>query len=454
MIEIRFEQGTFDRLRSHLVRSGHADEEGALLLAREIISPARRTLLICDVLPVPDASLMHKGPGGLTIDPEFLAAAIKRARADDLGVLLTHSHPFSDRTVGFSSIDDRGERSLMPKLQERVPERTHGAIVFGRRSLAARVWLPGQNRSVEVDLVKRVGGRLELEVLGHNVLRQDDRFARQVLAFTASGQAVLHQLRVAIVGLGGIGSQVFQNLLHLGVRHFVLIDHDRVERTNLSRLVGATHDDVVQQRYKVDVMLRLAKAFDAAVEVDAIADNVYHQSAAVKLSGVDVAFCCTDTMVSRMVLTRLPKQYLIPLIDVGVNIQVRDGAVSRIGGRVMVLGPTDPCLDCLEYIDHTTLTSELAAAGAVAPTPYVTGVEEPAASVVSYNATLAGLAASEFLRLAIPGFPSDTSGTFQVLDGIDGIVRRVSLSAVRRCGVCDDFVCAGDSLPLPVLRDR
>lgn len=454
MIEIRFRKNAFARLKSHLIRSGHADEEGALLLVREVESPGRRVLLIVDVLPVPDAGLMHKGPGGLIVDPEFLAPVIKRARADGLGVLITHSHPFSDQTVGFSSIDDRGEHLLMPKLLERIPNRTHGAIVFGKRSLAARVWLPGHNSSVAVDLVRQVGSQFEVNLLSRNPATEDERFARQVLAFSAAGQSLLRTLRIAIVGLGGIGSQVFQNLLHLGVRDFVLIDHDRVERSNLSRLVGATYEDAVQRRSKVEVMARLGKAFDPDVEIAAVMDNVYHQSAAARLPSVDVAFCCTDTMVSRMVLTRLPKQYFIPLIDVGVNIQVVDGAVSRIGGRVMVLGPEDPCLDCLEYLDHDALTRELAAAGVVAPTPYVTGAEEPAASVVSYNATLAGLAVSEFLRLAIPGFPPAPSQTFQVLDGIDGIVRRVSLPTSRHCGVCDDLVGAGDSAALPVLKDR
>src|SRR5438132_32011 len=75
----------------------------------------------------------------------------------------------------------------------------------------------------------------------HNLTyRSTKRFDRQVRAPGPTGQARLRALRVAIVGLGGTGSQVVQQLAHLGVRSFVLIEDDRVEESNLPRLAGAT----------------------------------------------------------------------------------------------------------------------------------------------------------------------------------------------------------------------
>lgn len=453
MIELRFREAVFHELQSHLRRPNHQDEEGALLLAYQSQTGDGLVLLVNELIKIPDSGLIHKGPGGLTIDPEFLAPVIKQARVDGMSVVLTHSHPFSDTEVWFSAIDDAGERTLMPKLQERIPDRAHAAMVFGRRSVAARVWLPNARGSTAVDRVVRIGSHIEL----HNARPNgesaiDQRFARQDLAFTRAGQERLAMMRVGVVGLGGIGSQVYQNLLYLGVHRFVLIDHDVVEQSNLSRLVGATTKDAVEKRLKVDVMTSLAEGLDPTIEVTAIPGNVYHSDVAEQLKRCDVIFCCTDTMVSRMVLTRFPKQFLVPLIDVGVNIQVQNGKVSRIGGRVMVLGPDEPCLDCLEYLNHETLTQELAEMGVVPPTPYASGIREPVPAVVSYNATLAGLAVSEFIRLVLPDFPEPPTKTFQVLDGVDGVVRRVSLSSSRRCGICEEFEGKGDSVGLPVLK--
>jgi hypothetical protein len=118
----------------------------------------------------------------------------------------------------------------------------------------------------------------------------------------------------------------------------------------------------------------------------------------------------------------------------------------------MVLGPDDPCLDCLEYLNHEVLTQELADLGVVPPTPYASGVRDPVPAVVSFNGTLGGLAVSEFLRLVLPDFPAAPEATFQVLDGIDGVVRRVSLRTTKRCGICDEYAGKADAADLPVLK--
>ena len=49
----------------------------------------------------------------------------------------------------------------------------------------------------------------------------------------------LQMLRVGVVGLGGTGSAVAQQLAHLGVTKYTLIDRDDIDVTNLNRLIGA-----------------------------------------------------------------------------------------------------------------------------------------------------------------------------------------------------------------------
>src|SRR3989442_14326016 len=68
-----------------------------------------------------------------------------------------------------------------------------------------------------------------------------------------NSDSVLDGTRVAIVGLGGGGSHIAQQLGHLGVGEFVLIDPDVVEDSNLNRLVGATQQDVVRCTSKASV---------------------------------------------------------------------------------------------------------------------------------------------------------------------------------------------------------
>ena len=68
-------------------------------------------------------------------------------------------------------------------------------------------------------------------------------FSRQSF-LGAQSERKLAETRVAIVGLGGGGSHIAQQLAHVGVGHFRLIDPDCMEASNLNRLVGATQSDV------------------------------------------------------------------------------------------------------------------------------------------------------------------------------------------------------------------
>lgn len=68
---------------------------------------------------------------------------------------------------------------------------------------------------------------------------------------------ILGDCSVAIVGLGGGGSHIAQQLAHLGVANFLLIDPDRVEESNLNRLIGATAEDTAKRTQKTLVASRL-----------------------------------------------------------------------------------------------------------------------------------------------------------------------------------------------------
>ncbi len=91
-------------------------------------------------------------------------------------------------------------------------------------------------------------------------------YDRQIRAFGEEGQAALARLRLGVVGLGGTGSVVVQQLAHLGVSDFLLVDPDAVETTNLNRTVGSTPKSVGES--KVSVAARMIRSIrpDARVE--------------------------------------------------------------------------------------------------------------------------------------------------------------------------------------------
>src|SRR6266851_8464578 len=82
-----------------------------------------------------------------------------------------------------------------------------------------------------------------------------------------NSSSVLDGTRVAIVGVGGGGSHIAQQLGHLGVGEFVLIDPDVVEDTNLNRLVGATQRDVSKGTAKASVAARVVASVNPCARI-------------------------------------------------------------------------------------------------------------------------------------------------------------------------------------------
>ena len=448
---ITFTQKDFEVAYHHLLRG--EDEEATFFTGGLSQTPDRLNLLVRDVIPVPEEGFIEKGRAHLTIAPEFMAPIIKKARLDNLCVISAHSHPFSNVGSAFSSIDDYGDDLLMPKIQSRVPSRPHGAMVFGRSSLDARVWEPGKLDSVQVDAIRVVGEMIRNIIPTKN---QPSDFEgsremhdRQILAFGERGQKQIQSTRVAVVGLGGTGSLTFQQLVHLGVAELIIIDDDIVEENNRSRMVGSRPDDSMKRRPKVEVMERLGYEINPLVRIKIIKDSVNNISAALALRDADVIFCCTDNLSSRLILNRFASQYIIPVIDMGIDIQAKEeGKIRTAGGRITVLLPDVPCLSCMGLLNPQALAAENSEQG------YVSGVNIQNPSVISLNGVVASLGVTEFLNL-LTGFERRRrSSTYQVYDILKGEIWRESMEVTEKCGVCDEVKGLGDNIELPCKKEE
>ena len=106
--------------------------------------------------------------------------------------------------------------------------------------------------------------------------------------FGHTGQAVLVASKVAVVGLGGVGSLVAEYLARLGVGHLVLVDLDVIEDTNLSRVVGATPTDVETVQFKTQIAVRHLREARPDIRLEAIrgdiaSDSDRHEAARLRL---------------------------------------------------------------------------------------------------------------------------------------------------------------------------
>lgn len=443
MSEIVFQREAYSRLRQTLL--GQAPKEaGAILLGGYAKKLGETRLLVRNVIKVPPEAYQTQDDLRLVISPTFIAPLLKQARGEGWSIVFVHSHPFSNGAQ-FSSVDDEGEGILMPSIFARAPERPHGTLVVAQEGFAARIYTAENDRS-NVDFVREVGPFIH--TFGDRAQNGSIEafLERSVRALGEEGQNLIRRSRIGVVGLGGTGSIVAQQLAHLGVKEFIFLDDDIVEETNLNRLVGSGPKDA--GRPKVEVAADFVHRIQSKTSVNAIRGSVLKATDARPLLGLDFIFCCTDTQGSRAVLNQLAYQYLIPVIDLGVRIDAFEGLVSTIAGRVQMLAPGLPCLVCQNLLDPEAVRRDLLSAEERARDPYIVGSQEAQPAVISLNGTTASLAVTMLLS-AVAGLPMKARHQIYLADR--GIVRAVESAPVNGCVVCSErgSLARGDLWPLP-----
>ena len=78
-----------------------------------------------------------------------------------------------------------------------------------------------------------------------------NQFARTELLIGKNGIKKLQNSKVAVFGIGGVGSFVVEGLVRAGVEKFILIDNDKVSITNLNRQIIATHKSIGKPKVEV-----------------------------------------------------------------------------------------------------------------------------------------------------------------------------------------------------------
>jgi molybdopterin/thiamine biosynthesis adenylyltransferase len=442
MNSLVFSNGELMSLREQLLAS--REETAAIVLARAVRSPRGWRLVASDVILAPSEAYSKRGHDHIELRPEFIAPVLKRARHERRAVVLVHTHPFPG-SVAPSLVDQQGELILLPTIFSRVPGLPHGRLIIGPDGSNAALFT--EPVAEEPLAVIEVGREIKkFERLSEAFLLDRERFDRQVRAFGPDGQATLEAICVGIVGLGGTGSVVAQQLAHLGVKRYVLIDPDLLERTNLNRVVGAKMSDVGKP--KVDVASAAIRQIVPGAVVDTICDTALMHRVVRNLLDVDVFFGCTDTHGSRAVLSQFAYQYLIPCIDMGVQITASDGRVDHISGRVQMLSPGLPCLVCADLLDPDQVRRDLLTEAERRRDPYIVGEAILQPAVISLNSAIASLAVTMFLSAAT-GLPD--RARHQVARFEAGVVRAISGEQVPNCVVCskNGALGRGDDWSLP-----
>lgn len=391
MAAIRIPSELWARTYTHLFTQ--PGEHFAFFLAAWTISQRRPVFVVQDVILIADAEVEISSTGW-TLSNDAITGAINAAIRTGCALIEVHNHGgFLPR---FSRTDRAGFRDFVPYVLDSLRGRPYGATVWGDSTIFAEYFMP-DGRTGVVESVVVYGEKLD-----QWTSRDDDqagippRFDRQAPWFTEIGQRKLGRLKFGIVGLGGTGSPLAQNLVYLGARDYLFLDDDASDETSMNRVVTATAADV--ETPKVILARRLVKSVAPEATVHVIQKQLQAPKALDAIKGVDVLLGCVDNDGARVVLNELAVAYHIPYFDLAVGIDAENGRVDCAGGRLAVVLPGGPCLYCMNQIDANESRYWLATEEQrefMRRQGYVKGMDVKAPSVVALNAALAAAAASE-----------------------------------------------------------
>ena len=433
-----------------------------------------RAILLCEppIRPADDCYLSQSA-GHLALDPEVLNSVLVRFADSDADVFVNiHDHGFCDGGTTFSAVDDADDLRFAEYLRERFEPMlmrhphigsarrvTSLSIVLDQTSLDARfVGKTGVFEAIAaIDVVSATASRLRPNSARarRSGALNDDRLLRQRDFITPAQQALLADLRFGVVGCGGLGSILVEDLYRLGARRFVLIDPDRLEISNLNRFQGGRVDSI--GRLKAETLAEnLALLSHGRVEVAAAPLSVLDPDALPLLETVDVVLGCLDNHVARYFLNRFSLQRLVPYFDAGVNIATRPQVDFQSRYFAVIPGVT-ACAECSAYelIDRQAvdlaLTDEVTA-GSQRRAGYVVDRPEIAAAASAYplNQRAAGTLATELLNWLCGFRPLATCAAEFWADGRQQRSDRANHPEApsRTCAACA-LLGAGDQTPLP-----
>ena len=404
-------------LQKHLF-PGDQDEHGAVILAGLAETAHEVRLLAREVHLAEDGQDYVPGQRGYRmLRAEFITRQVLKARNERLVYLAVHNHEGTDQ-VAFSGDDLRSHERGYPALLQIVRGMPVGALVFAKNAIAGDIWMPSGGR-VPLKCAVVIGRRRQVltpSPIAHNP-RACQRYNRQVRLFGDRGQAILDNTKVAIIGLGGVGSLIAELIGRLGVGRFVLIDPDRAEWSNLPRLVGARKLDAAPtsmaesswpwmrslarmlSKNKTSLAERNIQRANPKAAVETLASDISDPEIAKRhLVDCDFIFLAADTMTARNVFNALVHQYLIPGVQMGAKVVPdKDGNVSQVYAITRLITPDAGCLQCNGLINAAKLQDESLSKEERRRQRYVDDEDVIAPSVITLNATTSAQAANDFL---------------------------------------------------------
>lgn len=336
-------------------------------------------------------------PFAVQLRPTALARVVATAKRHGLVPIKLHRHiAVSGRALAFfSEADDTADR----ELAELFGPASFASVLLADEPDGAYSFL-GRTVTEEGGFVPAavIEQRLPLAIHGTGARADLDnpRFSRAQCEFGAEIVNGLAEIRVGVVGCGGLGWRAATAGADSGAGSILLVDRDRVEGRNLLRLEGATDHDIGEAKVAVlaTYLGRRHPGLSVATlqldVIDALDSNGRERHALLQaLGSCDVLLLVTDNHPSRLSVLIEAERLGVPYVHCGMHPLTGSDMFCRLSVHVPRV---TPCAVCAKHVDR--------AQGSRRGQNYIAGVDLP--NVAAWNAIAAGYVANAVRMLAVP----------------------------------------------------
>lgn len=168
-----------------------------------------------------------------------------------------------------------------------------------------------------------------------------ERYSRQILfnPIGETGQQLLAQKHVLIVGVGTLGTLSSEALARAGVGKLTLVDRDYIEWSNLQRQQLFTEADAKNRVPKAVAATNRLREINSEIEIISHIADVAPEEMEELIIGVDLILDATDNFDIRMIINDAAQKHNVPWIY--------GSCVGSYGMSYTVIPNETPCLHCL-----------------------------------------------------------------------------------------------------------
>ncbi len=380
-------------------------------------------------------------PFAVRLRPEALARVVSIAKKTGLVSIKLHRHipALGGGIPRFSGTDDIADSELAGLFGSDsfasvlLADEEGGAYQFlGRTVAKTGTFVPAA--VIEACLPLRVHGP------GARADFDSPRFARARLEFGAGIVNGLGELRVGVMGCGGLGWRSATAAADSGVGSLLLVDRDDVEHRNVLRLEAATDDDVGKAKVVALAAYLRRRHPDMDVAplkldvVDALDSNGSDRHELIQAIGsCDVLLLVTDNHPSRLSVLIEAERLGLPYVHCGMHAITPHDMFCRLSVHVPRV---NPCSVCAKNVDRSE--------GSRRGHGYIKGVDLP--NVAAWNTIAAGYVANAVRMLAVPlAHESLRDCSAWELGLSRPSVRPMRIEQDPQCAVCGNTQCGSEA---------